>query len=153
VPSVDYGALVNGIEDAISGYEPLSAVTIFKEPHEPPDPESMPAILIYFLERRAPAGEQHISAGRKTNYRLVFSVISCGLDVDSSFGACRAAWDVASLVDEALMANRTLGGVYPSGRLVLEGGFFSRLSTPMNRGTAFAAMSETRVILDVAASI
>jgi hypothetical protein len=153
VARVDYKAIVLGIEAALLAHEELAATTIFKEPTEPPGPEDLPAVLIYLLDRRAPAAQQVIAAGRKTNYNAIFSVISVGLSMDSNFEACCAAWDVASLVDEALMANRTLGGVYPSGRLVLEGGFFSRLSTPMNRGTAFAAMSETRVILDVAASI
>ena len=99
--------------------------------------ETVPYIGIYLDRRVAPIGDQRIANGTRTDYNLAFSLWVVHFSMESLQKAIEDRDDMVSLVENALMKNRTLLNTVKM--LWLEGGeFFSA----KDKESGFLAIAE-----------
>lgn len=64
-----------------------------------------------YLERRDPAPQQSLDAGRSTRYRLQLSLWCWCMDIEDPAKAVQARDALLAKVEQILMENRTIGGL------------------------------------------
>lgn len=85
--------------------------------------ESAPAVYIYVTSREAPANEQRLAAGTRTDWILAISIWCVEWHIDSTERAAEARDSLIERVEIALMRDRTLNGTCD--RSWLDGGEFT----------------------------
>lgn len=125
-----YYAVEKAIKQAINADPELSDVRVFIEQDLVHAAESAPCVLIFISDRSAPADEQRLAAGRRTDWILSVSVLCYGWHLDSTEQAAEKRDSLMEHVETALMRDRSLGGTCD--RFWLDGGSFE--SGPGNQG-------------------
>lgn len=129
MPVAGYFAVEKAIKDAILSDSDLSEVKVFIEQDIVHAAESAPCVLIFANSREAPAGEQRLAAGRRTDWIVSISIICYGWALETE-PAAEIRDSLMERVELALMRDRTLGGTCEA--LWLDGGSFD--SGPGNQG-------------------
>jgi hypothetical protein len=146
---VDYWAIREGISLAIRTYPTLDQLPVHIELAGDVAPEECPCVVLFMTGRTTPSELQRISAGKRTDHRLMFSVWVLDYSLSSLAEATRRRDAVLAKVELALMVDRTLGGLVKG--LYLEGGHVDFGKDP--KSTLFATAIETVVTVDVFASL
>lgn len=146
---IDYWAIREGLKLAIRTYPELGQIEVHLEPSGDIPPERCPAVLLFMTGRTSPDTIQRISAGRRTDHRLVFSAWVIDYSLESLETATRRRDAVLAKVELALMVDRTLGGLVKG--LYLEGGLVEFGKDP--KSPLFATAIETVITCDVYASL
>jgi hypothetical protein len=122
VSGAGYFAVEKAIRDVIAADPELSGVRVFIEADLVFAAESAPAVYIYATGREAPANEQRLMAGRRTDFLLNISLWCVAWSLDSTERAAMQRDSLIERVELALMRDRSLGGVADT--LWLDGGEF-----------------------------
>lgn len=117
---LDYYAIEEAIKCVIEDALPDVRVEIETEVGVAPDQEG--AVYIYLDRRDAPASEQRLAAGTRTDFLVRFSIWCLDADFESVAAASRRRDELTGRVEVALMADRSLKNTVPSSWL--EGGEF-----------------------------
>ena len=136
-----YYAVEKAIKDAINADEDLSEVRVFIEQDIVHAAESAPCVLIFISRRDAPANEQRLSAGRRTDWILSVHLICYGWHLDDTERAAELRDSLMEHVELALMRDRLLGGACET--LWLDSGGFE--SGPGNQGFLSAGEVSVKV--------
>lgn len=147
---IDYGAIRDGIAQAIRSHPELNALTVFHEPGRLPAPEQCPCALVFLVGRANPPELQRMDGGRGLAFRLTFSVWVLHYSLESLEDAMRKRDEVLAKAEMALMADRTLGGAARRS-VYFEGGDVEWNRDPAAQ--AFVSAIETRLVYDVAAEL
>jgi hypothetical protein len=147
-PSIDYWAIREGISETIRSHPDLANLRVYLEQPDMPSPEDLPAVLISMVERESPAALQQIAAGKTAWHRCIFSVWVFHYSTDTLAEAVRLRDAMIARVEDALLADRSLGGRLQRS-LELEAG--AVISGSSAKGTGFAAAIETLVAVQVRA--
>lgn len=115
-PLIDYEAIEDEIKKILDDALDETMVTVEEELSFPA--ELTPWVGIY-LDRRDPSRNQYMSAGRRQDYDVRFAIWCwcAGMEARATW---RARNGLVTLVERALMANRTLNGLVET--IMLEGG-------------------------------
>ena len=105
------------------------------------------AAVVIYAERRLPHPDQSISAGKRTRFLGRLSIWVRAYHAESCEAACRLRDDSTGKVENALMKDRTLGGMVEASWL--EGG--EMLSAKNVQSGAYMASAEVVLVVDVAA--
>jgi hypothetical protein len=146
---IDYWAIREAIRRAIRTYPELGQIEVHLEPSGDVPPERCPCVLLFMTGRSTPDELQRISAGKRTDHRLVFSAWVIDYSLDTLEAATRRRDAVLTKVELALMVDRTLGGLVRG--LYLEGGLVEFGKDP--KSPLFATAIETLITCDVYASL
>jgi hypothetical protein len=110
---IDYNAISDAIRTQLTEDTDLNAGVVpivFVETPIAFSAEACPAIHIYFEGRQAPADQQRIAAGRRTDFLLNYSLWCKEFHIDSVEEASRKRNHLIALTETALMGDLTLGG-------------------------------------------
>lgn len=146
---IDYWGIREAIGKAINAWPGLERLPILLEESAEVPPEALPCVMIYLTERVSPDDIQRLAAGRRTDFRITFSVWVIDYSLDSLREATKRRDTLLAQVELALMKDRKLGGAVNG--LSLFGGVvqFGR----DEKSAAFATGIETLVRCDVYASL
>lgn len=136
---VDYYALEQAIADHLRKESELEGVRVEIEKQIDFGVDS-DAVFIYLDRRDAPAEEQRLSAGTRTDFLLTFSLWCLAFHLDSVAAASELRDDLLGRVEVALMRDRTFGGL--AGTAWLEGGEFDTLED-----NGFLSAAEVRLVV------
>lgn len=142
---IDYWGLRLGIRAAINSWPGLETLPVLFEEGGEPATERLPAVLLYLVGRQTLPERQRISAGTRTDHRVVFSAWVMHYSLASLEDAVMRRDAMLAEVELALMQDRTLGGRLPK-TLFLEAGAVQSGSDP--KMTKFASAIETLIICD-----
>jgi hypothetical protein len=110
---VDYNAIADGIRAQLQSDAALNAdapVTVLVETPLMFSAESAPAIHIFFEGRDAPADQQRLAAGRRTDFILHYDIWCYEWHIDSVEEASRKRNRLIAYAETAIMSDLTLGG-------------------------------------------
>lgn len=117
-----YFSVEKAIRNTLLTASDLSGVRVYIEQDLVWAAESAPAVYIYLTRRDAPASEQRIAAGRRTDWILAMSLWCVEWHLESTEQAAEARDSLIERVEVALMGNRSLDDTCD--RSWLEGGEF-----------------------------
>jgi hypothetical protein len=110
---IDYNSIADAIRTQLQNDTDLNAdtpVTILVETPLMFSAESAPAIHIFFDGREAPAEQQRLAAGRRTDFILHYDLWCFEWHIDSVEEASRKRNKLIAYAETALMRDLTLGG-------------------------------------------
>lgn len=119
---LDYYAVEEGIREVLSADADLEDVRIEIETDVEMAPDGGGAVYVYLDRRDAPASEQRLAAGTRTDFLLRFALWCLDCDFESVAAASRRRDDLLGKVEVALMRDRSLNGTVDASWL--EGGEF-----------------------------
>lgn len=108
MPGAGYYEVEKAIKAVINADPELSDVRVFIEQDLVWAAESAPAVYIYATGREAPASEQRLAAGRRTDFILNVSLWCVAWNLDSTERAAELRDSLMERAEAALMANRSL---------------------------------------------
>lgn len=143
-----YAAIRDAVEAILKGDARTNAARIYVE--EEPQfglADAGKVIAVFTDRRRAPADEQHLGAGKRTEFLLDLLFVVANMDMASFRAAADGRDTLLGNLELVLMANRTLSSTVST--LWLEGGEF--YSAKDAQSGSLIAVAEVSVVVKVSA--